>query len=294
MSAFLLICAMQSISAIQQAFVDKLKNIYPEEEAKAIFYILLEDLFQISKMGYLHQKDNNLGYDESRKISEALEALLEGRPVQYITGTAHFYGSTFLVDENVLIPRPETEELVSLIIKENPEADGAQLIDIGTGSGCIAISLKKHLPKCKVDALEISDKALRMAKKNASQHKTDINLICADIFEWEYIFNDKQYDIVVSNPPYVRECEKSQMHDNVLRYEPAQALFVDDSSPLVYYNTIIDFSLSHLAPSGVLYFEINQYLGQEMLKVLENKGFKNCQIHKDLNGADRMISARLS
>jgi release factor glutamine methyltransferase len=230
--------------------------------------------------------------------------LKKQRPVQYILGETAFCGLSFLVNENTLIPRPETEELVELIIEStNYELRNTKLkvLDIGTGSGCIAISLAKHLATSEVFAIDVSEKALAVAKKNSELNDVKVYYINVDILK----INDlkelathnlqlaTQFDIIVSNPPYVRNLEKDEIKPNVLEYEPHLALFVDDIDPLLFYRKIAELAIKNLNPNGKLYFEINQYLGKETVELLENLGFKNIELKKDIYGNNRMIKCSI-
>ncbi|PIE48356.1 MAG: protein-(glutamine-N5) methyltransferase, release factor-specific [Flavobacteriales bacterium] len=209
--------------------------------------------------------------------------------MQYIYGVAHFYHSDFKVEPGVLIPRPETEELVDIIIKET-RIPNPKLLDIGTGSGCIAVSLGKYIPQAQVTALDISDKALSVAMANAGTHQVAIELVKDNVLTLEEL--PETYDIIVSNPPYVRNLEKEHMQTNVLDYEPSLALFVEDTNPLVFYEKIAALAIKALSSQGVLYFEINQYLGQETKTLVENTGFSDVRLIKDFKGCDRFIAAR--
>ena len=202
-------------------------------------------------------------------------------------GETEFRGMRLEVNEHVLIPRPETEELIAWILDSCPTDGARSLIDIGTGSGCIAIGLAKELPAYKVFAIDVSESALDLAKKNAKTHQLDISFIHQDILNTDHL--PEKYDIVISNPPYVRESEKKQMHDNVLKHEPDLALFVSDQDPLLFYRKIAALAWDSLNPKGFLFFEINQYLSEELSELLKTFGFANVQIKKDLYGADRMI-----
>ncbi|RZL18483.1 MAG: peptide chain release factor N(5)-glutamine methyltransferase [Pedobacter sp.] len=222
------------------------------------------------------------------KLSKILTDLKTGKPVQQVLGETIFYGLPFKVTSNVLIPRPETEELVDWVINHVKDKKES-LLDIGTGSGCIPIVLKKHLPHLNVSSIDISSEALKVAAENAQLNKININLIEADILKYS---TDKMYDVIVSNPPYIRELEKAEMHENVLIHEPHTALFVSDENPLIFYKAIADFALSNLNPNGYLFFEINEYLWEETLQILIDKRFKNIELKKDMQGKDRMIMAR--
>ncbi|GGH12815.1 peptide chain release factor N(5)-glutamine methyltransferase [Sphingobacterium alkalisoli] len=278
---------------IERAFLDELSNLYDSAEINAIFYIAIEHIGHLKKGNYLIEKNNSITPDQQQQLIEMLDQLKKGRPIQHLTNTAHFYGIEFNVDKHTLIPRPETEELVDLIVKTHRTQRNLHLIDIGTGTGCIPISVAKHLKDAQIWAIDISSEALEIAKKNAEKHAVTIQFILADILEWEFLFtNDERFDIIVSNPPYITPAEKKDMHQNVLAFEPQLALFVESSAPLIFYDYISDFALKHLEKTGTLYFEINQYLSNETASLLCKKGFTQVQILKDINGVDRMISAK--
>jgi release factor glutamine methyltransferase len=238
---------------------------------------------------------------EVEKWNAILLDLLKEKPIQYITGEAWFYGLRFEVNENTLIPRPETEELVEFILKETSNfqlpASSLNILDIGTGTGCIPILLKANLPQANVSAIDVSEKALDVAKRNADLNKVEINFIQANILEVEDLSilstSNSQLpasiDIIVSNPPYVRNLEKQEIKKNVLDYEPHLALFVEDTDALLFYRKIAQLALKNLSPNGLLFFEINQYLGKETLELLESLGFKNIELKKDIYRNDRMI-----
>lgn len=209
-------------------------------------------------------------------------------PIQQILGKADFYGLKFYVNEHVLIPRPETEELVDLIIKENKDFNPA-ILDIGTGSGCIPISLRKNIPNAMVSSIDVSEKALEVAKKNAEWNQVEINFILDDILNPSKEIAPNSFDIIVSNPPYIRISEKEEMSNNVLKYEPHLALFVYNDDPLLFYKKIADVALKGLKPQGKIYFEINENFGAECKQMLENKGFKNVVLVKDLSNKNRIL-----
>ncbi len=221
---------------------------------------------------------------------QILEELKNGKPIQYVLGEDEFYGLTFKVNQNVLIPRPETEELVDLIINDNKN-QRVTILDIGTGSGCIAVSLQKKLPNALVSGLDISENAIELAKKNAQLNHVSIGFSIDDALKLKPK-NYPKYDIIVSNPPYIASAEKQDMCLQVLDFEPHLALFVDDENPLIFYDAISDFALTNLLPQGKLYFEINQNLGHQTQQMLDKKGF-NVQIIKDINGNERIILAQL-
>ena len=226
--------------------------------------------------------------------------MLKEKPIQYITGEAWFYGLRFEVNENTLIPRPETEELVEWIIesqKSKVKSQKISILDIGTGSGCIPISLKKEIPNAIVSAIDVSEKALEMARKNAVDNEVEVHFILQNILEIDTLNElpisnfqfQTEFDVIVSNPPYVRNLEKQEIKKNVLDYEPHLALFVEDSDALLFYRKIAQLALTSLTPNGKLFIEINQYLGKETVELLENLGFKNIELRKDFVGNDRMI-----
>ena len=220
-----------------------------------------------------------------------LEKLKTQIPIQYILGTTHFYGLEFTVDENVLIPRPETQELVDWIIKLNCRISNnknIKILDIGTGSGCIAISLANNIPDSEVFAIDISEKALDVAKKNAILNKVPVTMLHKNILETTDL--NQKFDIIVSNPPYVRNIEKSEIKPNVLDNEPHLALFVSDTEPLIFYKKIAELAAANLKINGQLFFEINQYLGKETQDLLKSIGLKNIELRKDIYGNDRMIA----
>jgi len=285
---------------LKQKFHEHLDAIYGKEEVQTFFFMITEYYNAIKRIDLALNTDLTIKDDFVLKYENALKALKNHEPIQYIIGQTEFYGLPFYVNENTLIPRPETEELVELILS-NITTNGQlelvkgdhqfNILDIGTGTGCIAISLAKQLPNANVSAIDVSAKALEMANKNAQLNQVDINFIENDILK---ICNSEldsatKFDIIVSNPPYVRQLEKQQMQDNVLNHEPHLALFVEDENPLIFYRAITQFATKNLKPNGELYFEINEYLGKEMMALLEAFGFKNIQLKQDLFGKDRMI-----
>ncbi|MNK07695.1 Release factor glutamine methyltransferase [compost metagenome] len=268
-------------------FIEKLTPLYDSMEAESFFAITLEELKGWKRVDLALHPDAVLSSDEIVKWDNVLVLLEEQKPIQYIFGKAHFYGLEFEVNENTLIPRPETEELVEWIITENEHKGKTAILDIGTGSGCIAISLAKKLPDASVSAIDVSEQALVVAKRNADRNETNVSFIKQDILVAETL--PKNFDIIVSNPPYVRNLEKVEIKENVLQYEPHLALFVEDNNALLFYRKIALLAKGNLAPNGKLYFEINQYLGAEMIEMLENFGFRDIVLKKDIYGNDRMI-----
>ena len=277
-------------------FHSELKERYPKEEIDSFIWIVLNDLLLISKDEMPAKKDKRLNTKDAAKLHSIINELKTHKPLQYVLGTTEFYKCSIRVNEHVLIPRPETEELVEYILqKTRGEGQGTSeinILDIGTGSGCIAIALKKNLPQANVSAIDISEEALLTAKANAILNQTKINFLQADILKAKDKVEDKEgndrFDIIVSNPPYVRASEKEKMNKNVLDFEPHLALFVNDEDPLMFYRAIVDFAIHNLSQKGKLYFEINETLGNEVKKLLEGKGFKNVEIKKDMSGKDRM------
>lgn len=294
---------------LERLFHKELDPIYGTEEVSSFFFMCVDAFFDISRLQLALNIELTITKREQEPIFKALEDLKNNKPIQYILGETEFYGLRFKLNEFTLIPRPETELLVSEIlqvIKSKTEFAGntengkqrLNILDIGTGSGCIAISLAKHLPQANVFALDLSQEALNMAKTNAELNNVQLSFIKADILEWEtsealqrVVTAALQFDIVVSNPPYVRELEKQDMQSNVLDYEPHLALFVKNENPLRFYRAITDFAAIHLKEKGLLYFEINEYLADEMRALVEAGPFECVEIKKDLFMKDRMLSA---
>lgn len=284
---------MSNLLSIRQQFETSLSPIYDREEITNLFHITCEHILNLKRMQFTLRMQEALTGEELQQFNLILEQLISGKPIQHILGKAPFYGMEFFVTEDTLIPRPETEELVDLIIKDAQDKSGLRLIDIGTGSGCIAISLAKHLQDARVEAVDISAAAIHVAQENARQHQVNIDFKCLDILEWELTFDDQQrFDIIVSNPPYITQEEKEAMHRNVLQFEPHTALFVEDAAPLLFYDYIASLAEQHLEKDGTLYFEINQYLAEETKDLLLKKGFADVQVLNDINAVPRMIKAK--
>ncbi|WP_372766075.1 peptide chain release factor N(5)-glutamine methyltransferase [Lutibacter sp.] len=279
------------IQEFKRHFFLELSNLYPETEIQSFFNILVEFQFHLSRIQLALEHNFNLGNDDLVFLQNALSKLKYQIPIQYIVGETAFYGLMFKVDKNVLIPRPETEELVDWIIQNHKNKNSLKILDIGTGSGCIAISLAKNLPNAEVSAIDISAEALNVAKNNAILNNVKVDFINADILTLQKL--DENFDVIVSNPPYVRELEKEQMHQNVLSNEPHIALFVENGNPLLFYDKIAELAKNHLTENGALYFEINQYLGVETVDLLKTKGFKNSELKKDIYGVERMVKCLL-
>jgi len=271
-------------------FFSELSVLFPETEIQSFFNLLVEFRLNLSRIEVALQPDFEISKTDLEFLEKAQIDLTCQIPIQYIIGETEFYGLPFKVNKHVLIPRPETEELVSWIINESKvksQKSKVTILDIGTGSGCIPISLAKNLPNATIYALDISSEALKTAKSNAELNNVTINFIEADILNLLEL--PKQFDFIVSNPPYVRALEKEQMQENVLKNEPHIALFVEDNNPLLFYDKISDLAKNYLSKNGDLYFEINQYLGKETVDLLASKGFKNIVLKKDMFGADRMV-----
>ncbi|NDV83922.1 peptide chain release factor N(5)-glutamine methyltransferase [Bacteroides sp. 51] len=266
---------------------DSLQGLYPRQELQSLAMIVCKDLLGLDDIDIYLRKDIKLSDNQQCLLEQTVKRLKNHEPIQYIRGTVDFYRLSFHVEPGVLIPRPETEELVDLILKEN--SGPVRVLDIGTGSGCIAISLAKHLPDGQVDAWDVSDKALAVARGNAGRLGVSVNFAQVDVLGVEN--EDDKYHIIVSNPPYIAEKERGTMDKNVLDWEPDQALFVPDHDPLCFYRHIAQLGLNMLVSGGRLYFEINQAYGPETSELLNALNYKDVQLIKDLFGNNRMIIA---
>ena len=274
-------------------FITNLLPFYDEMEVESFFYLILENKRQLRRIDLALNIDLVFSNEEILIWDVILEKLQLEIPIQYILGTTHFYGLEFNVNENVLIPRPETEELVEWIISsvKMPKFTNLKILDIGTGSGCIGISLAKNIPNAEVSAIDISYKALATAKENADLNEVAVAFIQKNILEANDL--EQQFDIIVSNPPYVRNLEKAEIKSNVLANEPHLALFVEDNDALLFYRKIAELATKNLSVEGKLFFEINQYLGKETVELLEKIHFKNIELRKDIYGNDRMIACNI-
>ncbi|WP_298899017.1 peptide chain release factor N(5)-glutamine methyltransferase [uncultured Psychroserpens sp.] len=276
---------------IQDIYHKELDAIYGKNEVDAFFNLVIDHYLKLDRVHLLMEPDYSITKIEEQPLFETLSQLKLEKPIQYILGETEFFGLPFKVNEYTLIPRPETEELVALIL-EDFKGRSCKILDIGTGTGCIAISLAKHIEYASVSAVDISEDAIIIAKQNAEINTVDVNFIIDDVLNPHYIkpiSGSHDYDAIVSNPPYVRHLEKTEIKPNVLDHEPHLALFVDDENPLQFYKAICEFAQTHLKESGVLYFEINEYLGKEMVELLTNFNFKDIELKQDLFGKDRMI-----
>ncbi len=282
-----------NLAELSVTYQQKLKKLYDEEEIQSLFLLVVNHLLGYSKGKYITEKQTPLNEDIYLKFEEILNSLNDGKPIQYVIEEAQFYGLSFKVNSSVLIPRPETEELVDWILNdEGITRQSGNVIDIGTGSGCIAISLKKHLSQAHVFAMDISKEAIETAKENALFNQVEVDFIHDDILNPLNV-DSRMFDIIVSNPPYITENEKQEMHQNVLAHEPHTALFVSNEKPLIFYEAIADFAKKHLCKGGALFFEINEYLGEQTVEMLGAKGFVDIVLRKDMQGKDRMIKAEL-
>jgi len=289
-----------TIKKLKEHFNQELKALYPSEEIQSFFSILSETVLGYTRFQVSLNGDEELSEENKLKFDEALARLKNSEPIQYITGETEFYGLPFKVNKHTLIPRPETEELVEWMLKIIPPLRGARgvlaqeeyaVLDIGTGSGCIAITLAKHLENATISALDISEEALLIAGQNAKINEVTVTFFQTDILSAKVL--PRQYDVIVSNPPYVRELEKEKMQKNVLEHEPESALFVTNEDPLLFYRSIAQLAKKHLKPNGFLYFEINEYLSDEMESMLETMEFQDIEIKKDIFKKPRMLKCNL-
>lgn len=279
-----------TIKAVITYVRTELLEFYPAHELNSMLYIMLDNFFNVTKKDMVMGLEKRLSESELLKIIYAVKDLKKHKPLAYILGEWEFYGLPFIVNEHTLIPRPETEELVQLIIGEN-ESLNPSILDVGTGSGCIAISLKKNIPNSHVFAYDVSKETLAVAEQNAIKNNVEVSFKEVDI-----LTNDEdltlKLDVIVSNPPYIPVKDKDSMDKNVLEYEPHLALFVENEQPLLFYTAIAEFAKKHLTNRGKLYFEIHESLGNEVKNMLETKGFSNIEIVKDMNGKNRMVKCR--
>lgn len=286
------------LKALKSYFLNSLKGYYPNEEIESFFFIATEFYLDYKRIDVNLNANEAVKAESYNQFQDLIEQLKTYKPIQYVLGETEFFGLPFKVSESVLIPRPETEELVDWIIKSHSELveefakKPMTILDIGTGSGCIAISLAKNVPNAKVYALDVSKEALTIAQQNVEQNNADVTFVNANVLELKDELDDLKFDIIVSNPPYVRELEKELMHDNVLKYEPHLALFVDDDNALVFYKAITELSKVLLKENGLLFFEINEYLGAQMKTLLAEYQFQNIELRQDINQKDRMTKAQ--
>lgn len=268
-----------------------LESYYPKGEISMISRLILEHVTNTSYPILLLNKDTQITDHQTNEISAIIERLQNHEPIQHITGNTEFYGLSFKVNKNVLIPRQETEELVDLILNDNKAKQTNSILDIGTGSGCIAISLKKNMPLADVYAWDISKNALSTAKENSQANNTEVTFMQVDVLD-SYP-TTTMFDVIVSNPPYILEEEKVEMEQHVLDFEPHNALFVPNNKPLLFYERIADLAHDILKDKGELYFEINRAMGLQTVAMLKDKDFSNIQLIKDISNNDRIVKAQL-
>lgn len=280
---------MATIQQTSQHIRENIQEAYPEPEAGAIAQLVLEHVLRKSRMQLSLAQQEELEPEQEAQVQQAVERLKKQEPVQYVLSTAHFYGLDLQVDERVLIPRPETEELVELVVRDHQGRSGLQVLDICTGSGCIPLALAAHLLTDRVYGLEVSEGALKVARANARQHRLPVAWLEQDVFEPIQGIAPHSLDIITSNPPYVKEQEKALMRANVLAFEPHLALFVPDEDPLKYYRRIAEVGVELLKRGGRLYFEINEQYGEEVRQLLLQAGFTQAQVVQDLFGKDRIV-----
>lgn len=289
-----------NINKFRDYFNKTLKKLYPTSEIDTFLFLLLEEYLNFKRIDVVLKSNFEISPEDLTLLKSSTKLLEQEVPIQYILGKTEFYGFPFILNEHVLIPRPETEELVTSVLNKISKLERLhpiekekklKILDIGTGSGCIPISLKRSLPFAEITAIDIANEALIIAQKNASLNKVNINFIQQNILKTTGL--DDIYDIIISNPPYVRVSEKIEIKNNVLKNEPHLALFVEDNNPLIFYSKIAELAKSHLTKNGTLFFEINQYLGKETVELIKLKGFNKIQLKKDIFGHDRIIVASL-
>ena len=289
-----------NINKFRDYFNKTLKKLYPTSEIDTFLFLLLEEYLNFKRIDVVLKSNFEISPEDLTLLKSSTKLLEQEVPIQYILGKTEFYGFPFILNEHVLIPRPETEELVTSVLNKISKLERLhsiekekklKILDIGTGSGCIPISLKRSLPFAEITAIDIANEALIIAQKNASLNKVNINFIQQNILKTTAL--DDIYDIIISNPPYVRVSEKIEIKNNVLKNEPHLALFVEDNNPLIFYSKIAELAKSHLTKNGTLFFEINQYLGKETVELIKLKGFNKIQLKKDIFGHDRIIIASL-
>jgi release factor glutamine methyltransferase len=277
------------VGEIQAVMKASLSEIYPPEETDAIVNSLFLHYQGLSRAGLIMEKDLQLSESELLRFQRAMKRLLTHEPLQYITGKAYFYGLEFKVDPSVLIPRPETEELIEWVVSTADKDAELKILDIGTGSGCIAISLKKSFKKSRVHAIDISEAALETAKENAEINDVSVNFLQSDILKESERASLPAFDIIVSNPPYVTTADRELMRRNVTEHEPHAALFVEDDRPLIFYEEIIGFAKTHLSDQGKLFFECNESNAKEVAAMMLKEGFRNVELRSDMQGKQRMV-----
>lgn len=280
------------IKDILHHYKERLGSCFSESEALSLLYTLMDHFFKISKLDLVKQPTIRLSESEMLKIHFAVKDLLKHKPIQYITGKVEFLDLELQIKEGILIPRPETEQLVQLILDNLVSVNkNLSVLDIGTGSGCISLALKHHQSTLNVIGMDLSEESIELARINAKSHKIDVKFVQMDVFNETKVQSLGKFEIIVSNPPYVRDCERKHMQKNVLDFEPELALFVRDDDPLRYYKWIAQLGRQMLSDKGVLYFEINESLGKDILELLHKYDYQNIQIKKDFNDRNRFVCA---
>ena len=264
-----------TLSNLQSEFYSKLYPLYPKQEIDSIFHLVVSHLLNYSKIEFHRHSDKNISPEKEKQMLKILDRLKNAEPVQYILGKTEFYGSTLSIDKRALIPRPETEWLVDMVVKNHNKIESISILDIGTGSGCIAIALAKSFPASRITAIDI---------------KVNINFLINDILKSQMEYST--FDIIISNPPYVRNSEKQFMHRNILEFEPLSALYVSDEDALVYYRAIATFGKKCLKSNGTIYLELNEFMGKEIAGLFSNTGYSTVELHKDLNQKIRYLTAK--
>jgi release factor glutamine methyltransferase len=282
-----------TLNEARTVLTKELKNVYETDELRNITELVIEHITNMSRAEQVKNKVPYLTCTQLENLDAITERLKKNEPVQYVLGEAWFAGMKFKVNKDVLIPRPETEELVDWIVKEavSYELRAMSILDVGTGSGCIPITLKKKLPQASVSAIDVCSEALFTATENAIELNTDIDFLLLDFLDEEKWKELGQYDIIVSNPPYVKQSEINAMHERVKEFEPHLALFVPDNDSLLFYKKLSDFAKTHLNPGGNLFVEVNEGLGRNVEELFLVKGFNSVKIKKDMQGKDRMVKA---
>ena len=273
---------MNILANIIPAYINQITN-FPRREVISFAYLSIEKILGYSKSDCIINSDKQLSNESVNSFKKIISDLRKNIPIQYVLGEANFYGLKFKVNRSTLIPRVETEELVEYILNHKFNS----VLDIGTGSGCIAISIAKNTDS-RVTAIDISNEAIEIAKRNGIHNSVDVNFIVDDVFNF---CHDKKYDLIVSNPPYVLESEKKYIHRNVIDYEPHDALFVNDSNPLIFYKKIIEIAKNNLNKDGLLFFEINEKFSNQIIELLTDLNFVEIELKKDINGRDRIIKS---
>jgi release factor glutamine methyltransferase len=284
---------MTTAAKLFEELVGELGELYSQEEAINIMRLVFQEKLGLTRVDMALNNSKELDEKNRKLIFQIAEKLLEGQPVQQLLGSVQFLNCKLRINKNVLIPRPETEELVQWVVNENKNEEELDVVDVGTGSGCIAIALYNNLTDAKVKAIDVSQSALELAQINAIANNAAVDFYNLDILNEDNWKKLKSFDIIISNPPYVLESEKGAMHKNVLNYEPHLALFVPEERPLLFYEKIADMALKHLNKGGKLYFEINTAFGKEVKNMLLKRGFKDVVIRKDINDKDRFVKASI-